>query len=163
MSEIIAATHPHVSWEIPYVTDNLILVAALATIGIPWEVKREGNVISGNHESSKDRILFKLAGNVVIQNGEKTITYDTHKLVDLLLKGDLERADPEHPLCYAMQGIINRSVLIRHVNQQVPIWHFKKQGGPITALVHDGHNNSLDTISSFFKRSGRHSGKKNPL
>lgn len=164
--QIISATHPYVDWKLPYRTDNVLLVAALVTIGIPWQVKREGNVIRGNHDSSRDRVIFHLAGEVAIaQGGGKAhLRYNTHQLADMLLKGTLEKTDPEHPLCYAMQGIINRQMLLRHVNTQAPVWHFKKPGGKgITALVHDGHNASLDTISRFFKRSGRHSGKENPL
>ncbi len=160
---IATSTHSEIVWDPVFKTDNLLLVAALATIGIPWKMRKEGTVQGGHHTS--DRVLFQLANKVTIApTGNKgPIVYQTSQLARMLLEGELERIDPEHPLCYAMQAILNRHSLIQHINQRRPVWHFKKSGGPITAIVHDGHEAALDTISRFFKRSGRHAGKPNPL
>ena len=161
---IVSSTHPEVNWTNAYFTDNLLLAAALCTIGIPWKMRKEGAVRNGHHIN--DRVQFQFANEVTIapvKPHDPPIKYNTRNLVKMLEEGTLEKIDPEHPLCYAMQAILNRSNLLKAINEQRHVWRFSKAGGPISAVVHDGREKSFDTISRFFKRTGRHYGKVNPL
>lgn len=86
--------------------DDLDLAAAFGTIGVPMKTS-----VQVRADNGKEYVTVFLRPESVTQPNIKTA-----HLMRLISTGELLKADPEHPLLYALQGIRNRNALGQSIN-----------------------------------------------
>jgi hypothetical protein len=94
---------------------------------------------------------------VLVYLGTRSLTnpaIETGRLLKLLRSGDLEKADPEHPLLYALQGVKNRHALTLSIKQAHRLILIKKKGSPRTALVKENITGAGLDIAQRFLNTG---------
>lgn len=105
-------------------TRDLKMVAALGCVGIPL-LRFEGLV---GHRT------FWVATKGHWLDGARP---DADALVRGLKDGSLEKEDPEHPLLYAWQALLNRERLLDHLNHEVQLIQIRAPGTRRAAFVRE--------------------------
>ena len=79
----------------------------------------------------------------------------TGRLLKMLKNGELEKADPEHPLLFALQGIKNRHALVTSIKEGVRTIIIKRKGSQRTALVRENITSGGMAMAERFLNGGK--------
>ena len=143
-------------------TDNVLIAVALMTIGCRWDCDRIIDVEGGN--KSGERLVFRFAPITRIKKPDgSVIVHAAQHLISMLRDGTLEKQDPEHPVLYCLQSLLNYQKVMNLVWEKKALYSFKRPDSNMTALIHEGHEQAVDTLARLFRRSGNLAGKKNPM
>lgn len=120
--------------------DDMALAAAFGTIGVPMKTKVQVRASSG-----KEIVSVYLAAESAVNPSLKTAT-----LMRMVNDGSLVKADPEHPLLYALQGIKNWIALGDHVKGEERVILITRKGTNRTAYVKEnGSKKQLESADRF--------------
>jgi len=141
-------------------TTNLAVAAAFATIGFPVQMKIIQEVHNKSTGTDKWAFHIQRYADVQFEGVGSISTLDAQLLLNMLLDGRLEKDDPENPLLYALQGIMNYFTFRDAIDSQSKIFRISRDGTNRFALIKEGNEASFDKLMSYYKRSGPLSGSK---
>ena len=81
--------------------DDVDIAAAFGTLGVPMKT-----TVQVRADNGRDYVTVYLATESAVNPDLKTA-----QLMAMLRDGTLQKADPEHPLLYALEGIKNRHAI----------------------------------------------------
>ncbi len=124
--------------------DDLDIAAAFGTLGVPMSTK-----VQVRADTNKEYVSVFLRAESVINPALKTA-----QLMRMLKDGSLQKADPEHPLLYALEGIKNRHALGQSVKTTERVILITRKGTQRTAYVKESAGNRQLEIADRFLNGG---------
>lgn len=122
--------------------DDLDVAAAFGTIGVPLKTS-----IQVRSDTGKEYVTVFLGTESAVNPALKTAT-----LKKMLEDGTLKKADPEHPLLYALEGIKNLHSLRHSIKTSKRVILVKRKGTGRCAYVSEtATNKTLDGVERFLK------------
>ena len=125
--------------------NDLDLAAAFGTIGVPMKPD-----VQVRADTGKEYVTVFLATESAT-NPE----FRTGQLMKLLKSGELEKADPEHPLLYAVTAIKNRHAVTRAVQAAERMILISIKGSKRTAYVRENITGEGLAMAERFLHTGR--------
>lgn len=107
--------------------DDLDLAAAFSTLGVPWRPVRKHDL----QEDKQTRIVFLGEQSAINPN------IKTGPLMKMIKSGELQKADPEHPLLYALQGVKNYHKMMLGIDGSPTVMVMKRKGSNRCAFLYD--------------------------
>ncbi len=120
--------------------DDLDIAAAFGTIGVPMKT-----TVQVRADSGKEFVTVFLRPESVTRPDLKTA-----QLMRLLQSGELQKADPENPLLYALEGIKNRHALGQSVKTTERVILITRKGTQRTAYVKESAGTKQLAIADRF-------------
>lgn len=132
-------------------TDNLNLAVALATCGVPHEIKHVIDEATGQRASC----LFHLDGRPILNEpgpaGEPALDFFTGTVKKGLEDGTFEKADPCHPVCDAFAGLQIYECIRTFMERAVEFRIMPVVGGEGRCTLIRGHEPACDTLCPVIK------------
>ena len=125
--------------------NDLDLAAAFGTIGVPMKPD-----VQVRADTGKEYVTVFLATESAT-NPE----FRTGQLMKLLKSGELEKADPEHPLLYAVTAIKNRHAVTRAIQAAERMILISIKGSKRTAYVRENITGEGLAMAERFLHTGR--------
>ena len=125
--------------------NDLDLAAAFGTIGVPMKPD-----VQVRADTGKEYVTVFLATESAT-NPE----FRTGQLMKLLKSGELEKADPEHPLLYAITAVKNRHAVTRAVQAAERMILISIKGSKRTAYVRENITGEGLAMAERFLHTGR--------
>ncbi len=121
--------------------DDLDVAAAFGTLGVPMSLK-----IQVRADNGREYVTAFLRPDSVTRPELKTA-----QLMKLLRSGELKKADPEHPLLYAIEGVKNRHAIADYCrNPDKRVILITRKGTKRTAYIsEDSPKSTLGTVDRF--------------
>lgn len=120
--------------------EDIDIASAFGTLGVVMK-----SVVQVRAADGKEQATCCLAPTSVTRPDLKT-----GDLLKLLKSGQLEKADPEHPLLYALQGIKNRHAYGAHLKSTERIILITRKGTRRTAYVKESSGDKQLAIADRF-------------
>lgn len=125
--------------------NDLDLAAAFGTIGVPMKPD-----VQVRADTGKEYVTVFLA-----TESATNPAYRTGELMKLLKSGELEKADPEHPLLYAVTAIKNRHAVTRAIQAAERMILISIKGSKRTAYVRENITGEGLAMAERFLHTGR--------
>jgi len=105
--------------------DDLDIACAFGTLGVPMSTK-----VQVRSDNGIEYVTVFLGVASLVRPEIKTA-----ELMRLVKSGELQKADPEHPLLYALEGIKNRAAIGTHIKTTERVILMKRKGTQRCAYV----------------------------
>lgn len=120
--------------------DDVDIAAAFGTLGVPMKT-----TVQVRADNGREYVTVYLATESAVNPDMKTA-----QLMAMLKDGTLQKADPEHPLLYALEGIKNRHAIGDSIKSTERVVLITRKGTKRCAYLKESANKSQLELADKF-------------
>lgn len=120
--------------------DDVDIAAAFGTLGVPMKT-----TVQVRADNGREYVTVYLATQSAVNPDIKTAS-----LMAMLKDGTLQKADPEHPLLYALEGIKNRHAIGNSIKSTERVVLITRKGTKRCAYLKESANKSQLELADKF-------------
>jgi hypothetical protein len=120
--------------------DDVDIAAAFGTLGVPMKT-----TVQVRADNGREYVTVYLATESAVNPDMKTA-----QLMSMLRDGTLQKADPEHPLLYALEGIKNRHAIGDSIKATERVVLITRKGTKRCAYLKESANKSQLELADKF-------------